>query len=342
MNTLNRSVSFFLLGLLLGAAGATTLLVLWQRSERLGSPQASGQTVLRLGHVLDQSHPVHAGMEYMADRLAELSGGTVELRIFANGQLGSEPECIEQVQRGVLDMVKTSAAAMEGFTPEMAVFGLPYLFRDEEHYWNVLTGPLGRELLQSPRPTGSIGLCYYDSGSRSFYTIEQPILEPADVAGLKLRVLPSRMAMDMVSTFGGAPTPIPWGELYTALQQAMVDGAENNPPSLLSSRHYEVAKHYALNEHTRVPDVLLMSLESWERLPAHVQAWVQQAADDSVVFQRKLWAEKTQEALKELEAAGVKIYRPDPAPFAEAAEPLHAAHEGTLVGELARRIETVP
>ena len=339
---MNRSLSFFILGLLLGAAGATSLLVLWQRSERLGTPQASGQIVLRLGHVLDQSHPVHAGMQYMADRLEEISGGTVVLRIFANGQLGSEPECIEQVQRGVLDMVKTSAAAMEGFTPEMAVFGLPYLFRDEEHYWNVLNGPLGQELLEASRPTGSIGLCYYDSGSRSFYTVRRPILEPADVTGLKLRVLPSRMAMDMVSTFGGAPTPIPWGELYTALQQGMVDGAENNPPSLLSSRHYEVAKHYSLNEHTRVPDVLLMSLQSWDRLPEHVQTWVQQAADESVVFQRKLWAEKTQESIEQLEAAGVQVYRPDPAPFAEAAKPLREAHEGTLVGELAERIEAVP
>jgi tripartite ATP-independent transporter DctP family solute receptor len=341
MATLNRSLSFFILGLLLGAAGATTLLVLWQRSERLGTPQVSGQTVLRLGHVLDQSHPVHAGMEYMADRLEELSAGTVVIRIFPNGQLGSEPECIEQVQRGVLDMVKTSAAAMEGFTPEMAVFGLPYLFRNEEHYWNVLGGPLGQELLQASRPTGSIGLCYYDSGSRSFYTVRQPILEPGDVAGLKLRVLPSRMAMDMISTFGGAPTPIPWGELYTALQQGMVDGAENNPPSLLTSRHYEVAKHYSLNEHTRVPDVLLVSLAAWERLPEHVQAWLQQAADDSVVFQRRLWAEKTREAIEELETAGVQVYRPDPAPFAEAAEPLRRAHEGTRVGELADRIEAV-
>ncbi len=338
---MNPSLSFFILGLLLGTAGATTLLVLWQRSERLGAPRASGQIVLRLGHVLDQSHPVHVGMEHMADRLKELSGGTVVIRIFPNGQLGSETECIEQVQRGVLDMFKTSAAAMEGFTPEMAVFGLPYLFRGEEHYWRVLNGPLGQELLQASRPTGSIGLCYYDSGSRSFYTARRPILKPADVAGLKLRVLPSRMAMDMVTTFGGAPTPIPWGELYTALQQGMVDGAENNPPSLLTSRHYEVTKHYSLNEHTRVPDVLLISIAAWDRLPRHVQAWLRQAADESVVFQRRLWAEKTQESIEQLEAAGVHVYRPDPAPFVEAAKPLHRAHEGTLVGELAKRIEAV-
>ncbi|MCD8481819.1 MAG: TRAP transporter substrate-binding protein [Verrucomicrobia bacterium] len=222
----------------------------------------------------------------MARRLAELSMGSVVIEIFPNGQLGSEPESIEQVQRGALALVKTSSAAMEGFVPDMAVFSLPYLFRDESHYWQVLEGEIGRELLRAAEPVGGIGLCYYDSGSRSFYTAHRPILRPEDVRGLKLRVLPSRMAMDMVSTFGGAPTPIPWGELYTALQQGMVDGAENNPPSLLSSRHYEVARHFSLNEHTRVPDILLMSKAIWDGLPPHVQIWVQQAADESVAFQR--------------------------------------------------------
>lgn len=337
----NRATSFFILGLLLGCFVATSALVLWQRSDRVSGSGGSNQITLRLGHVLDQQHPVHAGMAYMAQRLDEISAGTVRLQIFPNGQLGSETECIEQVQRGVLAMVKTSAAAMEGFVPEMAVFGLPYLFRDDDHYWDVLLGDIGQELLRVSEPTGGIGLCYYDSGSRSFYTVRRPILEPADVRGQKLRVLPSRMAMDMISNFGGAPTPIPWGELYTALQQGMVDGAENNPPSLLTSRHYEVARHYSLNEHTRVPDILLMSAGIWNQLPAHVQAWVQQAADESVVYQRQLWQEKTQEALDRLEAAGVQIYIPDREAFARAAEPLHRVHDGTLIGEWAEKIKAV-
>jgi tripartite ATP-independent transporter DctP family solute receptor len=336
---LSRATSFFIFGLLLGSFAATGLFLLWKDHR---GPGVDGRIVLKLGHVLDQSHPVHAGMAYMAERLAALSGGSVVLEIYPNGQLGSEPECIEQVQRGALAMVKTSAAAMEGFVPAMAVFGLPYLFRDEAHYWNVLTGDVGRTMLRLAEPVGGFGLCYYDSGSRSFYTARRPVLKPEDVAGLKLRVLPSRMAMDMVSTFGGAPTPIPWGELYTALQQGMVDGAENNPPSLLSSRHYEVARHFSLNEHTRIPDILLMSLSVWQSLPPHVQVWVQQAADESVVFQRALWRERTDDALQRLAAAGVEIHRPDTAPFAAAAEPLHRRHATGIIADWVRRIQEVP
>ena len=139
----------------------------------------------------------------------------------------------------------------------------------------------------------------------------------------------------------GAPTPIPWGELYTALQQGMVDGAENNPPSLLSSRHYEVAKHFSLDEHTRIPDMLIASEKVWEGLSPQVQAWVQQAADDSVVFQRKLWAEKTTEALVKLQEFGVTIDYPDKAAFSTATEPLRQRFAGTPVGVMAKRIEEV-
>ena len=246
-----KAFSFLALGTVVGALICAVIFIGVIRSERTGGAGGGGHhVVLKLGHSLDQTHPVHAGMVYMGERLTALSGGTMELQIFPNGQLGSESEMIEQLQRGALPLVKTSAAAMEGFVPEMAVFGLPYLFRNDDHYWNVLNGPIGHDLLAAGAPVGIHGVCYYDSGSRSFYTIKAPVKTPADVAGLKVRVLPSRMAMDMISTLGGAPTPIPWGELYTALQQGMVDGAENNPPSLLTSRHYEVAKHFSL---TRSP-----------------------------------------------------------------------------------------
>ena len=298
-------------------------------------------TVLKLAHALDESHPVHAGMVFMADRLAELSSGSMEIQIFPNGQLGSEPETVEQLQRGALSMVKTSAAAMEGFVPEMAVFGLPYLFLSDEHYWKVLNGPIGKELLAAGADVGIHGLCYYDSGSRSFYTIDGPVLEPGAVKGQKIRTLQSRMAMDLISTLEGAPTPIPWGELYTALQQRMVDGAENNPPSLLSSRHYEVAKHYSLDEHTRIPDMVIFSQAVWETLSAQQRAWLEQAAAESVVFQRGLWTEKTADALVQIEAAGVQIYYPDKAPFVEATKSLYATMQDTPIGQLADRIREV-
>ncbi len=331
-----KAVSFLTLGLLLGSLLTTAALVPAIRSARTGA--ADGRVVLKLGHVLPPSHAVHIAMEFMATRLDEISGGRVELQVFGGGQLGSEPENIEQAQRGALAMVKTSAAALESFVPEMAVFGLPYLFRDDEHYWEVLLGPVGEEILRAGEAHGVLGLCYYDSGSRSFYTLSKPILRPEDVREMKLRVLPSKTARDMITLLGGGPTPIPYGELYTALQQGMIDGAENNPPSFYTSRHYEVARHYSLDEHTRVPDVVIVGTRIWEGLTPQVQTWIKEAADESVTFQRKLWQEQTAEALREVEKAGVTIYYPDQSAFAAAMAPMYGTFEGTRVGELARRI----
>lgn len=336
-----KSFSFLALGALVGALLTAVVFTALIRSQRTAAAGTSEKLVLKLGHVLDQSHPVHIGMEYMAKRLNELSGASVELQIFPSGQLGSEPECIEQLQRGALAMVKTSTAAMEGFVPEMAVFSLPYLFRDDDHYWKALNGELGRELLRFGEVVGVHGLCYYDSGSRSFYTLKRPVLKPADLKELKIRVLPSKMARDMIATLGGGPTPIPWGELYTALQQGMIDGAENNPPSFLSSRHYEVARHYSLDEHTRIPDMVIVSKKIWDGLNPAVRNWLNQAAAESVEFQRKLWREKTEEALRTVEEAGVSIHRPPKEPFVEATKGMYAEFDGTRIGDLARRIREV-
>ena len=335
-----KAVSFLFVGLVAGTLLATSIFIGFMRSAR-NDAAGGGRTVLKLAHTLDQSHPVHAAMEFMAKRVRELSSGSGEVQVFPNGQLGSEPECIEQCQRGALAMVKTSAGAMEGFVPEMAVFGLPYLFRDEDHYWNVLTGDLGREFLKYGENVGLHGLCYYDSGARSFYTVDRPIQTPEDVKGLKLRVMGSKTARDMIVTLHAGPTPVPWGELYTALQQSMVNGAENNPPSFFTSRHYEVAKHYSLNEHTRIPDIVLVSAEVWKNLPGQTRAWLDQAAQESLEFQRKLWREKTAEALDMVQKAGVTIYHPAKQPFIDATASMYKEYEGTRPGELVTRIRAV-
>ncbi|HSC28468.1 MAG TPA: TRAP transporter substrate-binding protein [Vicinamibacterales bacterium] len=334
-----KALSFLTLGLLVGSLLTAVALVPAIRAARRGGGEQ--RLLLKLGHVLPPSHAVHIAMEFMARRVAELSAGSVELQVFPGGQLGTEPESIEQLQRGALAMVKTSAAALEGFVPDMAVYGLPYLFRDEDHYWKVLLGGVGQEILRAGEPQGVHGVCYYDSGSRSFYTLSRPILRPADLRGMKLRVLPSRTARDMVTTLGAGPTPIPYGELYTALQQGMIDGAENNPPSFFSSRHYEIARHYSLDEHTRVPDVVIFSKAIWDGLTPQVRGWLHRAASESVEFQRKLWREQTAEALEAVEKAGVTIHRPDQSAFAAAMAPMYAGIEGTRVGELARRIREV-
>jgi len=334
-----KSVSFLALGLLLGVIIASGLFSILSRSGGASGGINKQKIVLKLAHVLDPSHPVHAAMEYMAERAGEKSGGLVEIQVFPSGQLGSETDSIEQVQRGALAMVKTSAAPLEGFIPEMSLFGLPYLFQDEEHYWRALLGDVGKELLATGEDVGLRGLCYYDSGSRSFYTIEEPILSPEDLKGKKIRVMRSKTAMDMISTMGGAPTPIPWGELYTALQQGMVDGAENNPPSVFTSRHFEVTKHYSLDEHTSIPDMVLFSKDIWESLSLQVRNWIQEAADESVTFQREEWKRMTRESLEKLKEAGVEIYHPDKQPFFEKVQPMYEKYEGTEIGEYIERIQ---
>jgi tripartite ATP-independent transporter DctP family solute receptor len=308
------------------------------RDGRLNS-DTSDTRVLKLAHSLDQSHPVHKGMEVMARRVDELSGGKLQIEIFPNEQLGNETEAIEQVQRGALEMTKTSTAALESFIPEMAIFSVPYIFRDEEHSWRVLEGPIGHELLMIGESHGVRGLCYYDAGTRNFYTVGTPILSPDNLKGLKIRVMKSKTSMDMVQALGAAPTPIPWGELYTALQQGMVDGAENNLPSFYSNRHFEVCKHFSLDAHTIIPDILLVSETVWQTLSPQEQEWLQQAADESSQFERQLWADETAAAIDKMKAEGVTIHRPDRQAFIDKVQAMHHSYDGTSLGELISRIE---
>lgn len=278
---------------------------------------------IRLAHALSTSHPVHQGMVRLAKLVDEKSKGKLEITIFPSQQLGSEREALELLQIGSIGMTKVSSAALENFVPELRVYSLPYLFKDDEHIVNVLDGEIGRELLLAGEEYWLRGLTYYDAGQRSFYTKDKPIETPDDLKGMKIRVMESQMAVDMVRTLGGSPTPISWGELYTALQQGVVDGAENNPPSFLTSRHYEVAKYYSLDEHTMLPDLLLISTIQWNNLSEQEQDWIQEAADSSAVYQRKVWAEAEKEALETVQEAGVEIIYPDKEPFIEMTSPVY-------------------
>ena len=284
-----------------------------------------GVEQLRLGHGLDVSHPVHVAMEHLGDRLETLSGGALTLRIYPSEQLGSERECLELLQIGSLAMTKVSSSVLGGFAPDFKVLGTPYLFSSREHFFKTLDGDIGRRLLLSAESKRLRGLTFYDAGSRSFYTRERPVASPADLEGLKIRTQESATAMAMVRALGGAPTPISWGELYTALQQGVVDGAENNPPSFYLSRHYEVAKFYSLDEHTSVPDVLLIATEVWNRLDDQQRVWLEQAAADSAQVQRRPWKEAEDEALAAVKEAGVEVLRPEKAPFQERTRQLQDA-----------------
>ena len=256
-------------------------------------------------------------MVYMGEQLEIKSNGKIKLQIYPSQQLGTERQCLELLQIGALDMTKSSAGVLENFSPGMKVLGLPYLFRNREHSFKVLDGPIGKELLAGTEKYWLKGLGYYDAGSRSFYTINTPVKQPSDLEGLKIRVQESQTAIDMVKSFGGSPTPISHGELYTSLQQGVVDGAENNPPVFYLSRHYEVCKNYILDEHTVLPDVVLMGTHLWDSLKEEEQKWVQESMDLSVIEQRKLWMHSEKESLDAVRAAGVIVSYPDKAKFSE-------------------------
>jgi len=282
----------------------------------LGCADLSGTKYLKLAHGLDSSHPVHKGMVFMQEKLNEKSGGSLQIEIYPSQQLGTERQALELLQIGSLAMTKVSGAVMESFAPRMKCLSLPYVFRDRQHTYNVQDGKVGKALLIQSEKYWLRGLGYFDAGQRSFYTKEKSIMKPDDLKGMKIRVQESVMAMNLVRSLGGAPTPISWGELYTALQQGVVDGAENNPPSFVSSRHYEICKYYSLNEHTAVPDILVIGTVAWNGLSEQEQGWLQEAADEAIDYQRRLWVEAEQESLDIVTAAGVTVTRPDKTLFA--------------------------
>ncbi len=324
-----KYVVVVMIALLVGAAGY---------AQYVRMTDKAGRIELHLAHSLNEKHPVHLGMVRMKELLAERSDGQVELIIHSSGQLGNETQCIEQLQSGILDMTKVSTAPMEAFIPSIAALGVPYVFDDDQHFWKVLNGPIGKQLLEAGADKGLRGLCYYDAGSRSFYSIDKPILSPDDLAGMKIRVMKSEMAMNMIDTMGGQPTPVPWGELYTALQQRMVDGAENNPPSFATSGHMEVCKHYVLDEHTRIPDILLVSEKRWRTLDEKTRQLILEAAAESSVYQRKLWAVDSEAKLKLAEEKGVNVVRdPDKKPFQDKVQPMYD-RLAPEVGALVKRI----
>lgn len=269
------------------------------------------KTDLRLAHGLDTNHPVHVAMVYMADQLDSISNGKMSVRIYPSGQLGSERESLELLQVGSLDMTKVSAAVMENFAPIYEVFSLPYLFENKEHQHHVLNGVIGEGFLNQGSKFRLKGLCFYDAGSRNFYTKSKPVTSPTDLEGMKIRVQRSKNAVQLVESLGGAPTPIPWGEIYTALQQGVVDGAENNLPSFFLSRHFEVCKYYSFNEHTIIPDVLLVGTSTWGRLSEQEKKWLKAAAKRSSQYQRKLWSASEKDCFEKLQAAGVEFSYPE-------------------------------
>ncbi len=317
------------------------LLVLTTSFFMAGCGGDYGVVKLKLAHGLAPSHPVHKGMVFFANRALEKSDSTLVIDIYPNEQLGNEKETLEKLQIGAIAMCKVSSSMLERFVDEYKVFALPYLFRDEDHKWQVYNGPIGKRILESGADKKLKGLIYYDAGERSFYTRKKPILHPDDLKGLKIRTQQSPMAMEMIRALGGSATPISWGELYTSLQSGVVDGAENNVPSLYTSNHYEVCKHYSLDQHTAVPDVVIINNDVYNNLSEAHKKVLEEAARASVPEQRRLWDEFVQESLDKMKAEGLQVYHPDKQPFIERTRKMYDEYEGTVIGKLAKEIQEV-
>lgn len=277
---------------------------------------------LYFAHSLPTSHPVHKGILIMQEALLKNSGGKLQIKVFPDGQLGSERETLELLQIGSIAMTKVSASALSNFAPEYQVLVIPYLFRDGEHLFKNLEGDVGRQLLESGTEYLLRGICFYDAGARSFYTKDRPVNSPDDLTGLKLRVQNDQMSVDMANTLGAAATPMAFGELYTALQQNVVDGAENNIPSFVSSNHFEVCKYYIFDEHTMVPDVVVIGTKFWNQLSDEEKGWLDDAAKQSVAKQKQFWKETVVENMKMLKEKGVEFIYPQKAPFIKKSKPI--------------------
>ncbi len=278
--------------------------------------------ILYFAHSLPTSHPVHKGILDMQRLLNENSGGKLQIKIFPDGQLGTEREVLELLQIGSVALTKVSAGSMSNFAPDYRVTSIPYLFRDSEHLFTVLEGEVGKQLLEGGSEYLLRGLCFYDAGSRSFYSKKKAINTPDDLKGMKIRVMNDQMAVDMVNTLGGSATPMAYGELYTALQQNVVDGAENNIPSFVTSNHYEVCKNYTFDQHTMVPDVVVVGTKFWNLLSDTEKKWLQSAADASVKSQRKYWKETVKKNMEVLKKANVQFIYPDKSEFSIKSRPV--------------------
>lgn len=288
------------------------------------SKVATGPIELKLADALGADHPVHKALAEFADSVAEKTNNEVKIKIFANAVLGTEREVLEQLQNGAVDLTRVSAASLENFNNIFSVFGTPYLFNDGDHFYRVMESEIADKLYNSSVDQGFLGLTFYDSGARSFYTKKTPVREPKDLKGLKLRVMENPASIKMMECFGASATPMPYGDIYTALQQGVLDGAENNPTALTLSKHGEIAKFYSLDEHTRIPDILVISTKVWNKLSPENQAIMKECAASSTERFKTVWTQYMANSLKEAEEIfGVEIIKPDKDAFRKAVQPIY-------------------
>lgn len=288
------------------------------------STKAEDKVVLRFAYA-SNSQPVKDAMAEFGRLLSEKTNGEVEVQYYPDGQLGGERELIELTQTGAIDFTKVSGSALESFSKKYSIFGVPYLFDGEKHFYKVMENDeIMDPIYQSTEDLGFVGLTYYDSGQRSFYMTSGPVETPADLKGKKIRVMQSETAIKMVELLGGSPTPMGSNEVYTSLQGGIIDGSENNEFVLVTAGHGDVTKYYSYDEHTRVPDIVVMNKDTLDSLTDEQREAVYEAAEESTAFEKTVWKEAVE---KEKQAAaekyGVKFNKVDSKPFQKLVQPLH-------------------
>ena len=285
-------------------------------------------TVYKLAENQPPDYPTTLGDLEFARLVKEATDGRIVIDVQPGGVLGDEKSVIEGVQMGALAFARVNAQPLSDFYKPLMVLSLPYIFRNADHKWAVLNGPIGDEILAGMEKAQMVGLAYYDSGARSFYNSKREVKSPADMKGLKIRVQQSKIMMDMVNALGASPTPMAYGEVYTGLQSGVIDGAENNWPSYYSTSHYEVAPYYTLDRHTMTPEVVIVSKIIWDSISPEDQKVIRDAARKSQPVQIAAWQSYVDKSIKAIEAGGKNVITeiPDTTEFQNAMQPLYETY----------------
>lgn len=292
---------------LLGAAAAAALLA-----------TAASAESWRAWNIHSDGHPNTAAMDRFAELVEEKTDGEVTIEVFHGGVLGSQPDALEQVRLGAIEVGNFNLGPIGPMVKEANLVSLPFIFKDVPHMFRVLEGEAGELVGNAMAEAGLKPLAWVDAGARSFYT-QKPINTPEDVAGLKIRVMNNDLYTAMISAMGGNPSPMAFGEVYQSLKTGVVDGAENNFPSFKNVAHYEVTTNYSLSEHLIIPECICVNTAKFEALSPELQAEVTEAAEEAGLYQRELWAVQSEQARKDVEAAGVQVNEiADKTPFQDA------------------------
>jgi tripartite ATP-independent transporter DctP family solute receptor len=303
-----------------------------------GPVAAQDKQVWKASDVHPLGYPNVVAIENMGKKLEKATNGRISIQMYPAMQLGGEKEMIEQAQVGALQIARVSVGTLGPVVDDLNVFNMPFIFRDETHMRKVIDGPIGEELLAkvTASPARLIGLGWMDAGTRNVYS-NKPITKPADLKGMKMRTMGNPLFVETMNAMGGNGVPLGYNELYSALQTHVVDGAENNPPSMLTANHYQVVKVYSLTGHLIIPEMFVFSKTTWDKLSPQDQALVKKYSREVQMEQRELWNKYVGEAETKLKAAGVQFVTADKDAFFKATQPIRDKY-GAKYAALQKRI----